>query len=135
MGSTSSKSSKKKNKMKNYVNWFEIPALSLERAAAFYSHIFGIEMKTVEMNGYAMAVFPSSNGVGGAVVTGQGCTPGDSGTLLYLNGGNDLAPVLERVEPAGGRVVMGKTLINDDIGYFALFIDSEGNKLALHSPD
>lgn len=133
MGSTSSKTPKKKTKLKNYINWFEIPALNLQRAATFYNYIYNIEMETTEMNGYAMAFFPVDNGVGGAVVTGQGCSPSETGTLVYLNGGKDLNVVLEKVEPAGGRVVMGKTLINDQAGYFAIFIDTEGNKLALHS--
>jgi predicted enzyme related to lactoylglutathione lyase len=90
-------------------------------------------METAETGAYAMAFFPSAKGIGGAVVTGPGCTPSDTGTLVYLNAGKNLEGVLSRVEPAGGRVVMGKTLINESAGYFALFVDSEGNKLALHS--
>ena len=133
MGSTTSKTPKKKTKLKNFVSWFEIPALNLQRAATFYGHIYNIEMETTEMNGYAMAFFPADNGIGGAVVTGNGCAPSETGTLLYLNGGKDLSKILEKVDEAGGRVVMGKTLISDQAGYFAIFIDTEGNKLALHS--
>ncbi len=80
-----------------------------------------------------MAFFPAKNGIGGAIVAGPGSTPCATGTLLYLNGGEDLNQILSKVEEAGGRVVMSKTLINEDSGYFAIFIDSEGNKLALHS--
>jgi hypothetical protein len=80
-----------------------------------------------------MAFFPTDKGIGGAIVAGPGSTPSDTGTLIYLNAGKDLSHVLERVEPAGGRIVMPKTLINKESGYFAIFIDSEGNKLALHS--
>jgi predicted enzyme related to lactoylglutathione lyase len=53
--------------------------------------------------------------------------------LLYLNGGKDLTVVLSRIEAAGGRVIMGKSLIDEAVGYFALFMDTEGNRLALHS--
>ena len=130
MGSTSSKPSKKK--LKHYVNWFEIPALNLQRAVAFYNQIYGIEMETVELNGYSMAFFPTE-GIGGAIVMGQGCIPSETGTLVYLNGGKDLTSILERIEGAGGRIIMNKTKINDESGYFALFIDTEGNRLALHS--
>ena len=133
MGSTSSKTPKKKSGFKDYVNWFEIPALNLERAARFYDEIYDIKMSTSEMNGFSMAFFPTKNGIGGAIVAGPGCIPGETGTLLYLNGGDDLNQVLNKIENAGGRVVMGKTLINDEAGYFAIFIDTEGNKLALHS--
>jgi predicted enzyme related to lactoylglutathione lyase len=119
--------------MKNYISWFEIPALNLERAVAFFNHIYGINMETQAMNGYSMAFFPADKGIGGAIVTGPGCTPTEAGTLVYLNGGRDLTTILSKVEAAGGRIVLEKTKINDEVGYFALFMDTEGNKLALHS--
>jgi predicted enzyme related to lactoylglutathione lyase len=90
-------------------------------------------METLDLSGYAMAFFPADKGIGGAVVTGEGCIPGQTGPLVYLNGGKDLDTVLSKVDEAGGRVVMKKTLINKESGYFAIFIDTEGNKLALHS--
>lgn len=132
---TSVKHAKKEKplNLKHFVNWFEIPAYNFERAVSFYSQIYAIEMDSTEINGYSMAFFPAKNGIGGAVVTGEGCTSNTTGPLLYLNGGKDLDVVLSRVEPAGGRVIMGKTLINDAVGYFALFMDTEGNRLALHS--
>lgn len=80
-----------------------------------------------------MAFLPAKNGIGGAIVAGEGCTPNTTGPLLYLNGGKDLNQVLSKIESAGGRIIMGKTLINDAVGYFALFMDTEGNRLALHS--
>ncbi|MGB1242276.1 MAG: VOC family protein, partial [Chitinophagales bacterium] len=57
-----------------------------------------------------------------------------SGSLVYLNGGSDLATPLSRVGAAGGEVVVPKTKISDEIGYFAIFMDTEGNKMAFHSP-
>ncbi len=119
--------------VKNFIAWFEIPAYNHYRSVAFYNYIFGIEITTVELNGFAMSFFPSENGIGGAIVTGQGCVPGETGTLIYLNGGNDLNDVLSKINEAGGRVVMEKTFLSETAGYFALFIDSEGNRLALHS--
>ncbi|MBK8500092.1 MAG: VOC family protein [Flavobacteriales bacterium] len=87
----------------------------------------------ISINGeFAMAYFPADEGVGGALIAGPGCYPSDVGSLIYLNAGNDLEGVLGRVELAGGRVIMAKTHINDASGNFALFIDSEGNRLALH---
>ena len=124
---------KERGEFQGFVNWFEIPAADLNRAVAFYSHIYGIEMETTRTGGYAMGFFPAGKGVGGAIVQGNGCVPGGSGTLLYLNGGRDLQTVLNRVAEAGGHVVMGKTEINPEFGFYAVFIDSEGNKLALHS--
>lgn len=124
---------KKKAALKNMVTWFEIPAYNHYRAVAFYNYIFDFEITSVEINGLAMGFFPSNNGVGGAIVTGQGCVPSETGPLIYLNAGDDLNEVLYKINEAGGRVTMDKTFISEAAGYFALFIDSEGNRLALHS--
>jgi hypothetical protein len=117
----------------SFVSWFEIPALNFERAVNFYNSIYQINMETNSMNGYSMAFFPGDNEVGGAIISGEGSSPSDKGLLIYLNGGDNLDLVLNRIETAGGRVLMPKQKINDNAGYFALFIDSEGNKMALHS--
>ncbi|HRH69441.1 MAG TPA: VOC family protein [Flavobacteriales bacterium] len=131
MGSTAG-SSKHHARPKNYISWFEIPVYDINRAAAFYNAIYGIEME-ISVNGdFAMAYFPADEGVGGALIAGPGCYPSDTGSLIYLNAGNDLDGVLGRVELAGGRVIMARTHINDASGNFALFLDSEGNRLALH---
>lgn len=132
MGSLSSKK-KKEEEFKDYVSWFEIPVLDLNRALTFYNHIYGFSMEVAESDTYSMAFFPVDTGVGGALVQGQGCIPSENGPLLYLNGGHNLNNIIDRVEEAGGRVIMTKTLISGDAGYFAIFIDTEGNKLALHS--
>lgn len=136
MGSTAtsgiSGAMKKFTAMKNIVTWFEIPAYDMDRAKAFYDHVYGISMEVSRNAEFAMAFFPHRDGVGGAVVQGPGCLPNDTGTLIYLNAGHDLDTLLARVVEAGGRVVMGRTPISADSGWFALFIDSEGNRLALH---
>ncbi len=124
---------KKKAIFKNFVTWFEIPAYNHYRSVGFYNYIYGIEITSVEINGISMGFFPVENGIGGAIVTGQGCVPSETGPLIYLNGGEDLNNVLSKVNYAGGRVTMEKTFISETTGYFALFIDSEGNRMALHS--
>ena len=133
MGNTASPKKTIKKEMKDFVSWFEIPATDFQQAVDFYSHIFGINMKQSISETTAMAFFPVTKGVGGAIIVGSGSIPSTSGALLYLNGGDDLNDVLNKVEDAGGRIIMPKTLINEDSGYFAVFIDSQGNKLALHS--
>lgn len=122
-----------KESFKDFIQWFEIPVLDIKRAVGFYNSIYQMDMELVETENNAMAFFPTKNGIGGSLIQAQGCKPTENGTLIYLNGGDDLNIILNRIEPAGGRVVMDKTIINDSAGYFALFIDSEGNKLALHS--
>ncbi len=127
---------KKMDKDTNAVNWFEIAVADITRAAKFYETIFGITLKSGEWMGMKMAMFPTdgSNGtVGGALVQGQIYKPSATGAVVYLNANPDMQLVLDRIEKAGGKVAMPKTLIDKQIGYMAFFIDTEGNKVALHS--
>ena len=127
---------KKMDKDTNAVNWFEIAVADITRAAKFYETIFGITLKSGEWMGMKMAMFPTdgSNGtVGGALVQGQIYKPSATGAVVYLNANPDMQLVLDRIEKAGGKVTMPKTLIDKQIGYMAFFIDTEGNKVALHS--
>jgi uncharacterized protein len=120
--------------MDNLINWFEIPALDFGRAIAFYKTILAIDIQQADMFGTQMGFFPTDGkNVSGAIVCGDGYTPSMEGATLYLNGGEDLALVLGRVEQAGGKILVPKTQISPEMGYFAMFMDTEGNKLALHS--
>ena len=122
--------------MANAINWFEIPASNFERAKKFYSAILDAELPTQEMYGTEMAFFPmEGEGVGGSICAGENYKPSAEGTVPYLNGGNDLSTILNRVEAAGGTLITPKTKISDEIGYMAFFFDTEGNKIALHSPN
>jgi predicted enzyme related to lactoylglutathione lyase len=126
-------SQRNKETIKDYVKWFEIPVLDIKRAVGFYNFIYQIDMEVIKNQQHSTAYFPANGGVGGSLIEGPGCVPTEGGTLIYLSGGKDLNSILGRVEQAGGRVVMEKTEINKNAGFFALFIDTEGNKLALHS--
>ena len=120
----------------NALNWFEIAVSDIGRAKKFYETIFDIEMPQMDMNGMLMAFFPTDNmstNVGGGLVQHEMYKPSAEGAVIYLNGNPDLALALGKVEKAGGKIVMPKTLIKEDIGYMAFFIDTEGNKVALHS--
>jgi predicted enzyme related to lactoylglutathione lyase len=120
----------------NSLNWFEISVTDIDRAKKFYETIFGITMDQQEMMGMKMAFFPSEDMNGkasGGLVQGPMHKPSADGAKIYLNGNPDLASALSKVEAAGGKVIMPKTKISDEIGHMAHFIDSEGNNVALHS--
>lgn len=121
--------------LKSAINWFEIPAIDFDRAVKFYSYIYNFEMPTRDMGHMKMGFFQHEQGagIGGSVIFGEGDKPSVDGAKIYLNGGADLNQVLERVEAAGGKVIMTKTEIAPEIGYFAIFDDSEGNRIYLHS--
>lgn len=122
---------------KNALSWFEIPVNDFERARRFYSTIFVYEMPVMPMGDSTLGILPydsAGGGVGGAINKNTSARPSLTGTLVYLSAGNDLAPALGRVVPAGGRIVMPKTMVTPEIGYIALMEDTEGNVVGLHSP-
>ena len=121
--------------MSNALNWFEIPATDINRAVKFYNAVLGVEMEPIEMMpGFHMAMLPyePSKGVGGGILQGEGYVPSTDGTVVYLNGGEDLSVPLGRVEAAGGQVLQPKTDIGEN-GFMAYILDTEGNKVGLHS--
>jgi len=121
---------------KNALNWFEIPVADLERATSFYETIFQCKMMPMDLqNGLRMRIFPTEPGTTGGALCHhpQFYKPSATGTLVYLNGNPDLQLVLDRIEAAGGKINLPKTQISADIGYMAMFTDSEGNSVALHS--
>ena len=120
----------------NSLNWFEISVSDIHRAKKFYETIFGITLELQNMMGMEMASFPYEPGAGkasGALVQSNMHKPSVDGVKLYLNGNPDLSEALSKVEKAGGKVIMPKTKISDDIGFMAFFADTEGNSIALHS--
>jgi len=120
--------------MNNLINWFEIPAGDFNRALTFYKGVLQLDIHEAEMFGTKMGFFPSDGkNVSGAIVQGSDYKTSTEGVTVYLNGGDNLQPILDRVAAHGGTVIVPKTQISPEMGYFAMFIDTEGNKLALHS--
>ena len=121
--------------MKNAINWFEIPALDYPRAKTFYETVLDLKITNAPMPDMEYGMFPYDNdaeGVGGGIVKYEGYKPSADGPVIYLNAGEDLAPALARVEAAGGKVIMPKTDIGEN-GFMATLLDTEGNRVALHS--
>jgi len=111
-------------------DWIEIPVTDQERAKKFYAAVLGVEFFDMTHGNAKYSIFPTQDG---ALVSGGDYKPSISGTLVYLNGGDDLSVPLARVKKAGGKVVLEKTLLSKEAGYCVIFVDSEGNRLALHS--
>lgn len=122
----------------NALNWFEIPMTDTARAKKFYETIFDIEMESVNMMGMDMVMFPydmntQSGKVSGALVKGDMHKPGTDGPIVYLNANPSIQTVVDRIEDAGGKVLMPRTQISEEVGYMAFFTDTEGNRMALHA--
>lgn len=124
----------KKQEMKKFISIAEIPTMDFSRAKNFYSTILEIPIEVVTMEGMTMGIFPG-DGENPVVqlVSAEGYKPSPDGVVLYLNGGSDLQNVLDRVVANGGKVLLPKTEIAPEMGYYALFSDTEGNKLGLYS--
>jgi predicted enzyme related to lactoylglutathione lyase len=123
---------------KNAISWFEIPATDLDRATKFYETIFGVTLAPLDLDNIKMRMFPLEDpmdGVGGALVDSGGFhkPSATDGPLIYLNGNPDLQNVLDKVEAAGGKIMVPKTEISPEYGFMGVFIDTEGNRIGLHS--
>ncbi len=126
----------KTNEMKSHISIFEIPATDISRAINFYQAILDINIENMEMPGMEMGIFPyEEQVVTGVLMKGEGYKPSADGVTIYLNGGGNLQIILDKVEKNGGKILMPKTAHADESGFFALFLDTEGNKLGLNSPN
>jgi predicted enzyme related to lactoylglutathione lyase len=122
--------------MKSYISMFEIPATDISRAINFYEALLDITIEKMDVEGMQMGILPyEGQMVTGVIIKSDGYKPSSDGVTMYLNAGENLEVMLDRVEKNGGQIVVPKTAHADESGYFALFIDSEGNKMALNSPN
>ena len=122
----------------NVVGWFEIPTTDMDRAVKFYETVFDLKLQREKMGELDMAWFPfNMEGYGSAgslVYMPDFYKPSGEGTVVYLTANSgDLSKEMGRVESAGGKILMEKKQISDEHGFMGLFLDSEGNRVAMHS--
>lgn len=122
--------------MDSRITWFEIAVSDFKRACTFYETIFEEKLHVLDLGQLKMGVFPESKHAGGAICyLPEWYKPSAEGSIIYLNANPDLKAVQDRISAAGGSVIQAKKLIAPGRGYMCLFLDSEGNRLALHSDD
>jgi uncharacterized protein len=125
----------------NAITWFEIPVTDMERAKKFYETILDIKLVTQKTEGdiEAMELFPRlpdtimgrSDVVSGGLIKAKRLHPSGEGTLIYLNANPDIAKTIERVESAGGKIILPRT--KNPAGYASIITDTEGNKIGLYA--
>ena len=123
------------DKTTNALNWFEIPVTDIKRAKKFYETIFSITMEEHLMGEDKMSFFPEESGSGkasGSLVQSSNHKPSIEGTIVYLNANPNMDEVLAKVENEGGQVAMPKMSIGEN-GHIAFILDTEGNKVGIHS--
>lgn len=123
---------------KNVVGWFEIPVINMDRAIKYYEAVFDIKLSRHLLGPIDMAWFPAveegAGTPGSLVYNERAYKPSMDGVLIYFTAlSGDLSIELGKVEKSGGKILLPKTQISEEVGYMALFSDSEGNRIALHS--
>ena len=120
--------------MDHLASWIEIPVVDMKRAKRFYGELLGVALNEMPMGGNDYALLEVKDKFNtGCLVKGDGYVPSMQGLVVYLNGGDDLSAVLARVEVGGGKVLLKKTFLSKEAGHIAYFVDTEGNKIGLHS--
>ena len=135
----------------NLIRWIEIPGYNFERAVHFYSHVFELEIQTKSFNGIIHGVFTLNSGtLSGAIVKCDHLPIQNIGPVLFFNvisidetlekirnskGTIEKPKTLITNKPSDGVMVepIPKTFIDNHKGFYAIFRDSEGNKMALYS--
>jgi len=118
------------------VGWFEIPVVDMDRAITFYNKVFQIEINKQDFGGTEMGWFPfdgNTKGAPGTLIKSEGnYKPATDGVLIYFSC-EDVNNELANIDKARGTVLQTKTQISKEHGYMAVFLDTEGNRVALHS--
>lgn len=120
------------NASHNRAVWFDIPVADLERAAAFYRSVLAIKVEVMQFGDTAFAVLDHDQGNGGCLVVAPDEITGKSGALVYLNANGRLREATDLASQHGGSVVEPPRSIGPH-GSRAVVLDSEGNRIALHS--
>lgn len=122
----------------NTFAWIEIPVNDMARASKFYEKVFNVSLQQVDFGGMLMAWFPNAGeeapGAMGTLIKQESYVPSMEGPMVYFYSKN-VQNELDRVVGAGGKIYQEKTMISPDHGYMGVFIDSEGNRIALHSSE
>ncbi|GAA5021838.1 MAG: glyoxalase/bleomycin resistance/extradiol dioxygenase family protein [Zunongwangia sp.] len=127
----------------NVLTWFEIPVLDTTRAKKFYETIFDIVMttKTFTETNEELTFFPYdpnvkqalSGRVTGVLSKSKDRTPTEKGIFIYINASPHIQVVIDKVEKAGGKVLIPKT--EAPFGLFSVILDTEGNRIGLHAEE
>jgi|SRR5271168_4347768 len=121
------------NNPANQFVWCDIPVANLDRAIKFYSAVIGKPVSKQSFPGMTFGMLPhSENGVGGCLVEMEDRKPSKDGPLLYLNAEGRLDDAITAVTANGGKITKPKHPIGP-YGFRAVFEDTEGNRIALHS--
>jgi uncharacterized protein len=120
------------NSMHNRAVWFDIPVADLDRAAAFYRAVLDVKVHKEQFDNFSFCVLDHHDGNGGCLVPNAQEVSGNAGILVYMNVDGRIRDALAQAAKAGGKVLEPIRGIGPH-GFRAVVLDSEGNRIALHS--
>jgi predicted enzyme related to lactoylglutathione lyase len=120
------------NTLHNRAVWFDIPVVDLDRAAAFYRAVLGVGVHLDEAQGTRFGVLEHDQGNGGCLFADPEAITDHAGIMVYLNVDGRINEAVAQAQAHGGRVVQPVHSLGPH-GWRAVIVDSEGNRLALHS--
>lgn len=114
--------------------WADIPVTDLDRAIAFYSAVLGKPVvKQAAGPDVEFGLLPhADSNVSGCLAKMPDSAPAQTGPLLYFSVEGRLAEAADIARTGGGRVLVEPHPIGPH-GHRAVILDSEGNRVALHS--
>ena len=120
------------NSLHNRAVWFDIPVADLDRAAAFYRAVLAIGVQKEQFDNFAFCILDHRDGNGGCLVLNATEVSANAGILVYMNAEGRIRDAVEQVRAHGGKVLEPTRGIGPH-GFRAVVLDSEGNRIALHS--
>jgi hypothetical protein len=119
------------NSKHNRVVWFDLPVADLDRAAAFYRAVLGVRVDKQQFEQFKFCVVEHDVGNGGCLVLEPDHVT-QAGILVYMNVDGRIRDAMAKVRANGGKVLQDVHAIGPH-GFRAIVLDSEGNRIALHS--
>jgi predicted enzyme related to lactoylglutathione lyase len=120
------------NSVHNRIVWFDLPVADLDRAAAFYRAVLAISVHKEQFDNFSFCVLEHGDGNGGCLVPKPQEVTATAGILVYMNVNGRIRDAVSQVEALGGKVLEPTHAIGPH-GFRAIVLDSEGNRIALHS--
>jgi predicted enzyme related to lactoylglutathione lyase len=120
------------NSKHNRAVWIDVPVADLDRATDFYAAVLGVAVTRQQFGEYKFSVIDHQDGNGGCLVPNPGQISSTGGLLVYFNVDGRIQEAVAQTQKFGGKVLEPPHSIGPH-GFRAIVLDSEGNRVALHS--